>query len=433
MPDNPFLAVNEHMLDKVMALADEGRVEASEDVIAANGMKLIAKGSKISLDMQERLLMHRLKKPLEHTICVEDAVDFRLVVAEGTRLADEVEAFRPFLSAIRAGLSPLQILSKTETNDALKMLLTLIEHGGNENFRHFIAVSLVAYGIAHCIGANESIRRIVTLGGMFHDAGEFYINPEILRSGAKLKPDEWKHIYSHPVIGQKLIAEIGHFDPMVATAIIEHHERFNGNGYPRRLAGKQISFAGQILGVAETVTGMLLYKERSLERAEIAIKVIPNEYAPEIVSAVSAAVRGARLLLPRELGQRTDSALHDKLNALTAQLAAAAAYAEKFAARIPSGSACANVVNEISARLTIVDRAFASTGLNACGDDPAHNLLAYEDVDISFEIGSVINEVEWRIKEVRRDLIVRSSELPASEAAQFDPLLALLDGEAAAA
>lgn len=415
------------MLDKVMDLAKEGRVEASEDVFAANGMKLIAKGAKISVDMQERLLLHRLKKPLEHSMCVEDAVDFRIVVTEGERLADEVEAFRPFLGPIRKGVSPLQILAKTELNNALKMLLTLVEHGGPETLRHYIAVSLVGFGLAHCMGASERLKQIVTIGGMFHDAGELYINPEILRSGVRLKPEEWKHIFSHPVIGQKLIAEVAHFDPAVATAMLEHHERYNGNGYPRRLAGTQISFAGQILGVAETVTGLLLHKERSLERAEIAIKVIPNEYAPEIVSAVSAAVREARLFLGKDLGQRTDDTLHDKLNQLTERLAAAAAHAETLVNRLPPGSVCGRVIGEIGARLTLVERAFTSTGLNAVGDDPAHNLLSYEDVDIAFEIGSVIDEVEWRIKEVRRDLVIRSGDLSAADTVHIEPLLELLD------
>lgn len=428
MSDSVFSAVNGHFLDKVMALAEEGRVEASEDIIAVNGMKLIAKGAKLSVDMQERLLMHRLKKPLEKSMCVEDPVDVRMIIEEAERLADEIQAFGPLLGSIRKGISPLHILNNTELNNALKMLLTLIEHGGHDSLRHYVAVSLVGFGLAHRMGASEHTRQTVTIGGMFHDAGELYIDPEILKQGTNLHPAEWKHVFAHPVIGQKLIAEVSQFDPAVATAMLEHHERYNGHGYPRKLNTLQISFAGQLLGVAETITGMLMRKGGSLERADIALKVIPHEYSPMIVSAVSGCAREARALRPREALDCAGSELREKLADLSARLASADEHLNNLGRLFERTPTLAKLVEEIDARLAVVERAFVSTGLHARSDDPSHRLLAYDDADIAFEIAGVINEIEWRVKEIHRDIVLSSDALGPGEGQHFDGLIGILAG-----
>lgn len=70
MTDSPLAQVDEHYLDQVMDLSHVQGVEASQDIYAANGMKLIAKGARLSNEMQERLILHRLKKPLETSISI---------------------------------------------------------------------------------------------------------------------------------------------------------------------------------------------------------------------------------------------------------------------------------------------------------------------------------------------------------------------------
>ena len=66
--------VNHHYLDRVVALSEDSGVEASEDIIAGNGMKLLAKGAKIDARARDRLLEYKLSKPLESMMRVVEGV-----------------------------------------------------------------------------------------------------------------------------------------------------------------------------------------------------------------------------------------------------------------------------------------------------------------------------------------------------------------------
>ena len=72
MTNHPHGAVvNEHYLDKVLALSEEVGVTATEDIYDTHGNKLLAKGAQVSRRLQERLIVHRLRKPIESCIAVD--------------------------------------------------------------------------------------------------------------------------------------------------------------------------------------------------------------------------------------------------------------------------------------------------------------------------------------------------------------------------
>jgi len=82
-------AVNKHYLDRVMNLAEETDIKATEDIYDASGTKLVAKGARISRTLQERLMAQRLNKPFESCIAVASGVDIDLVAKEARRIAEQ--------------------------------------------------------------------------------------------------------------------------------------------------------------------------------------------------------------------------------------------------------------------------------------------------------------------------------------------------------
>jgi HD-GYP domain-containing protein (c-di-GMP phosphodiesterase class II) len=93
--------------------------------------------------------------------------------------------------------------------------------------------------------------RLIELGvaALLHEAGMLSLSPEIYTNTGALNPEEHKAILSHPILGYKLLKS---FDlPLtVTTPALEHHERENGEGYPRRLKGDQIGLYSKIIAVA---------------------------------------------------------------------------------------------------------------------------------------------------------------------------------------
>jgi len=101
-------------------------------------------------------------------------------------------------------------------------------------------------------------------------------------------------VVSHPVVGQKVLADVGGLNKAVTRAVLEHHERYSGNGYPQHLAGNAISIESQVLAVAEILASMSMRQELTLQRAELALRIVPGEHALSIVSVLSRVALGSR-------------------------------------------------------------------------------------------------------------------------------------------
>ncbi len=424
-------SVNKHYLDKVMNLAEEADIKATEDIFDARGMKLVAKGARISRSLQERLIMRRLSKPFESSIAVDSGVDIDAVATEARRIADTIAPIRSMLSLVEIGPSPLQILSELQFGSAMSTMLTIIERGGPTALQHSVMVSLVSICLARKFGLGAKDQTVVALAGLLHDIGELYIDPEYLHSNRRLFPHEWRHVVVHPRIGQMLIEGLENYPPAVAQAVFEHHERFDGGGYPRQISGSQISAAGQVISVAEMISGILTNQDEPLKRAVVALKIIPGEHAHELVSAVSAAMQKAR----EEPGADTDAgdapsgeekqrvqALYDHIGAV---LQEEQTLQESNTLRSKKGS---QILTDALQRTNCIQRAISSTGLDVCLEQ-ASGMFEARSTDILFETAVAVNEIEWRMRDLARDVALQASSLEAHESDALQPLITLLDGQ----
>lgn len=420
--------VNRHYLDKVMNLAEERDVEATEDIYDARGMKLVAKGARISRALQERLILHKLHKPLEASITVADGVSNEKVLNAARQLADTLAPLGVMhKAAATKGPSPLEIMKHARFGNAMSLMLTITERGGETALAHSVMVSLVSVCLAKQLGHDENVQNTVALAGLLHDIGELYIEPEFLGSKRRLRPHEWRHVVVHPRIGEMLIKELEDFPPSVAQAVSEHHERFDGGGYPRRLSGKTISTAGQIVSVAEMISGVLMRKDRPLERAELALKIVPGEHAHELVSAVSGVLRlcGGE---PQETSQdATQQAAYEKVQALSACIDSALECCNSL---VDSPQSSSRICKELLARslqqLAAIKRAFSSTGLDICKNEGTVEFFALNG-ELHFEVAVASREIQWRLHDIARNLALQCVTLDATEAQFLQPLIDLLD------
>ena len=90
----------------------------------------------------------------------------------------------------------------------------------------------------------------IRIGSLLHDIGKIGMPDSILAKPTKLTENEYEQIKKHPGIGYKIMNQVSLLNN-VLPAIIEHHERLDGSGYPLGLEGDQISIAGRIVAVAD--------------------------------------------------------------------------------------------------------------------------------------------------------------------------------------
>ncbi|MEA3486359.1 MAG: HD-GYP domain-containing protein [Thermodesulfobacteriota bacterium] len=154
---------------------------------------------------------------------------------------------------------------------------------------HSERVARFSKAIAEELNWDKDEIELIDWGGMLHDVGKIGIPDSILNKPVNLTDDEYNHIKLHPLIGAQIVKDISFLEP-VTPYILEHHERFDGRGYPRGVAGKDISIKGRLLAVADTFDAMT--SDRIYRRAfkpEVALNEIlrnrETQFDPEIAWA----------------------------------------------------------------------------------------------------------------------------------------------------
>jgi HD-GYP domain-containing protein (c-di-GMP phosphodiesterase class II) len=147
----------------------------------------------------------------------------------------------------------------------------------------------------------DDIKRL-SLVGILHDVGKVHIDPSILAKPGPLDEEEQTHMRRHPEIGYAMIAE--KFDRRVSEAILYHHERFDGLGYPFGLEGQRIPILSRIVLVADAFDAITSH--RSYQPAlstDFAISEIMNnsgtQFDPDVVDAFLSIINRGGIPAPR--------------------------------------------------------------------------------------------------------------------------------------
>jgi putative nucleotidyltransferase with HDIG domain len=115
---------------------------------------------------------------------------------------------------------------------------------------HCQRVAFFACVLADSAGMDSRSLFWFRLGALLHDIGKIIVPTEVLNKASGLTDEEWAIMKRHPEAGLELVSDID-FPGDVRAIIRNHHERWDGNGYPDRLAGEEIPFAARILCVAD--------------------------------------------------------------------------------------------------------------------------------------------------------------------------------------
>ena len=96
----------------------------------------------------------------------------------------------------------------------------------------------------------------IRMAGLMHDIGKIGINDNILNKLGGLNSDEWKEIKRHSEIGYRILSSVNEFSE-IAEYVLEHHERWDGKGYPRGINGEKILLQARIIAVADAYIAMI--------------------------------------------------------------------------------------------------------------------------------------------------------------------------------
>lgn len=172
---------------------------------------------------------------------------------------------------------------------ALETLLRAIDANDEQTGAHVRRVARYALILADNLDIDDSQRRTIELASLFHDVGKIHEALfDIVHEAHKLTPSERRAIATHPKRGAEVLAPIAHFHEELADAVLAHHERWDGSGYPRGLRGRRIPLAARVVTLADTfdaITHTRRYRDgkTATAAAEIILKGRGTQFDPELV------------------------------------------------------------------------------------------------------------------------------------------------------
>jgi putative nucleotidyltransferase with HDIG domain len=133
----------------------------------------------------------------------------------------------------------------------LSALLRTLDLRDQMTARHSAAVARYSRAIAHRAGLSKEEEELVHIAALLHDIGKFILPDRILKANVPLTDEDWMLIKRHPQQGARVVSSLDGYGP-VADIILAHHERIDGKGYPRGLAGEEIPKLSRIISVSDT-------------------------------------------------------------------------------------------------------------------------------------------------------------------------------------
>lgn len=192
-----------------------------------------------------------------------------------------------------------------EYESTIYALTAAIDAKDHYTFSHSNDVAYYATGLARELNLNSDMVEIIRQAALLHDVGKIGIPEAILNKEGKLTEEEYEVIKGHVEASIGIIRHLPSLD-YVIPAVIGHHERYDGKGYPRRIAGENIPLSARILCIADSFDAMttkrsyknVIPRERALEILE---EEAGKQFDPQLVPVFVRGMREGRIQMAGEV------------------------------------------------------------------------------------------------------------------------------------
>lgn len=208
-----------------------------------------------------------------------------------------IECTRNLLESVKAGSS----FSTREVRHSVEDIVTNVVSSPDASigqcqmvknddylYTHPVNVSVLMSSLAHSLGYSSERLVDIGMGGLLHDIGKMRIPERIINKPGKLSQTEYALIRKHTLFGMDIIKGKRGICDITQKIVVQHHERYNGSGYPFGIQGKRLHYAGLMGAVADVydaLTSDKIYQNSITPQKALALifKGCDNEFSREIV------------------------------------------------------------------------------------------------------------------------------------------------------
>ena len=230
--------------------------------------------NKLKQSIQDVLKRAEIKKLELQRICELETINHKFINKVTSWIHSQSSSVQQLESALTISINSLNLALREKDPYTA---------GHNERVAGFAVI------IGEAMGLGKHEQETLKTAGLLHDIGKIGIPKEILNKRGTLEPEEFEQIRSHVACGYRILKNIPFTGP-VAEAVLLHHERYDGTGYPHGLAGEQILLEARILAVADVFEALCSDRpyRAGLDPTCVANYMIKNSgthFCPECIAA----------------------------------------------------------------------------------------------------------------------------------------------------
>jgi hypothetical protein len=243
----------DHYLKAVTGLSETRKMVAICDVHSQSGIKLIGAGLQITSKMYDQLIQHKLLPSLDKALSMEGALNSDAILVDVLELLERSDRLMLATKFINKTDSLQNIIQSIKLPTPLAFKLTVAKEMYSSIYQKSLLLMVTSIYLAHCEDMSHQEKESIAIAALFQDIGLLHIDPKLLEPRHVMSVEERRHLYAHPLTAFLLLKEFPETSKLIANAVLEHHERVDGSGYPRGTNSQNISRYGQILAMAEIV------------------------------------------------------------------------------------------------------------------------------------------------------------------------------------
>ena len=205
---------------------------------------------------------------------------------------DDLQQVRQIANQVAVALANAQLLEDLDLLNwgTLRALARTVDAKSPWTAGHSERVATMAIEIGLVLGLPTDEIENLQRAALLHDIGKIATPARILDKPGKLTDEERQVVEAHPTTGARILEPIAAYESVI-PAVLQHHERYDGKGYPNGLAGEEISLAGRIMAVADVYDSLISDRPyRPGMGRERVLKIIKRErgthYDPNVVRAL---------------------------------------------------------------------------------------------------------------------------------------------------
>ncbi len=391
-------------------------VVTSENIYNQKGALLVKSGESLAPGVTEKLIKHRLMKPLQDSVHIKDGYNGEKLynhISEWIKNHDDLMAIHTQNQIDRPLKAMCNLYAKHKT---LQQMLTVLASQIPKAFEKGCFCAWLSIGISQKLQLPPSEASAIFIAALCHDIGLLHIPPEIVNKTGQYDSKEWRTMQNHTVIGHAITKSISGIHKIIPRAILEHHESCDGTGYPAGRIEERLIPAGQIIAICDTLHPLRFKGSKestNLKCLQPFLQINQRMYMYKNYTAIASLINKAELTVKR---RKSDEEMPDYCQRLLSEYDLLTAWARSIndiMACIPTNTAekprqCAQKIYlhilyivKSSGLFNLGIKRWIQHGLETASSE------MFSEIE---EIGLMYTELLWQMKKLYRQLTLINDE-----------------------